>query len=330
MGRSNKTLPASGIVSRVQQSVQGALEDDSYDGSYLLAVSGGVDSMVLLDAAAATIGHDRLLVATFDHGSGPAAARAASRVLERAAELGISAVRGESPVDIDLYRPRQTEAAWRQARWSFLKEIAQRDKRAVVTAHTKDDQVETVFMRALRNAGPRGLSALYAASTIVRPLLGYYKDELLQYAEEREITFIVDPFNFSRRYLRTRVRYDLLPLMRAQNPDFDAQWLDLATRAADWRTQMDQVAATFKMMSDTTGSFYIPLNQFAGYPAESLRVLWPALAARAGIVMDRRGTHRLAEFTIEGEFGQCIQLSGDIEVRRRRDALVIRRRRAHD
>ena len=62
-----------------------------------------------------------------------------------------------------------------------------------------------------------------------------------------------------------------------------------------------------------------------GYDAESLRVVWPALAARASVVMDRRGTHRAAEFTIRGATGGAIQLSGGVEIVMRRDHMLLRR-----
>ncbi|HMA19981.1 MAG TPA: hypothetical protein VKO87_04215, partial [Gemmatimonadaceae bacterium] len=64
-------------------------------------------------------------------------------------------------------------------------------------------------------------------------------------------------------------------------------------------------------------------SDLAGYDAESLRTLWPAIAAKAGVIMDRRGTHRLAEFTMKGHTGGSIQLSGGIEVRMFRDHLTL-------
>lgn len=73
------------------------------------------------------------------------------------------------------------------------------------------------------------------------------------------------------------------------------------------------------------GSLRIARAAVAGYDAEVLRTLWPALAAKANVVMDRRGTHRLAEFTMTGHTGGSIQLSGGIEVRMFRDHLLLRR-----
>ena len=87
---------------------------------------------------------------------------------------------------------------------------------------------------------------------------------------------------------------------------------------------MEGLALTFPMMSDSPESHSFERRPLRGFPAESLSYLWPALAARAGIILDWRGTERLAEFTIEGETGQQIQLSGGIRVHMDRQAITFR------
>jgi tRNA(Ile)-lysidine synthase len=288
-------------------------------GMYVLAVSGGMDSMVLLHAAAAVCPLDRLVVGTFDHGTGSAATLASHRVKAQCATFGIECHVGRAST------PGTTEAEWRRGRWEFLMSVAKSYGASVVTAHTRDDQIETVFIRALRDAGPRGLAALYAPSPVVRPLLGIARTMVQQYSDRCGITFVTDPSNADRRHLRNRVRLDLLPAILAVDPQFGEDLLDLAQRAADWRARIDQIATTFTMMHDATGSYTFPRPQFAEYSEDALRTLWPALAARTGVVMDWRGTHRLATFTIEGETGQSIQLSGGITVHMRRTAIVVQR-----
>jgi tRNA(Ile)-lysidine synthase len=300
----------------------------------VLAVSGGVDSMVLLDAAATVTKRRTLTVATFDHGTGPAATAAVHLVARRAESLGIPTVIGRIPSRAGKRVDKRgraakspTEADWRQHRWRFLHNVAHQVRGTVVTAHTRDDQIETVFMRILREAGPRGVAALYADSAILRPLLDVPRHTILAYAEERQINFVTDPSNTDRRHLRNRVRHDLIPAITAIHPTFPADLLDLARRSVAWRAQMDHIAATFTVMPDAQGvSYLIPRHQLAGFPVHSLRVLWPALAARMGVIMDWRGTHRLASFTIEGETGQSIQLSGGVDVLMRRDAMVVHRK----
>jgi tRNA(Ile)-lysidine synthase len=223
----------------------------------------------------------------------------------------------------------RTEAEWRLERWRFLSQTAATLGARVVTAHTRDDQVETVFMRALRGAGPRGLAGLEAGSAILRPLLATSRAEIVAYADRERLRFVTDPSNSSRRHLRNRVRLDLLPAIAAVQPSFRDELLELGRKAADWRARIEALALSFPMMtSHLPESCSFERAAFRGLPAESLRVLWPALAARAGVVMDWRGTDRLAAFTIKGETGQTIQLAGNIEVRIAREAFVFQKRDA--
>ena len=92
---------------------------------------------------------------------------------------------------------------------------------------------------------------------------------------------------------------------------------------------MSSTVASLGLEVKADGSLRVARDVLVGYDAESLRALWPAIAAQVGVVMDRRGTHRLAEFTMKGHTGGSIQLSGGIEVRMFRDHLLLRRWDAH-
>ncbi len=291
----------------------------------VLAVSGGLDSMVLLDAVAASIAgtRSRVLVATFDHRTGAHASRAAKMVKKRAESLRLRCVVG------DATATHTREHEWREERWKFLRETANGFMSPVLTAHNVDDQVETVFMRILRDAGPRGLAGLYADSDVVRPFIGLRRSELVAYASARKIRYIEDPSNVSRSHLRNRVRHDLLPAIVRLRPTFPDQLLTIAHLAAVWREEMAQAVGEIAFDVKHDGSLRVARAALAGYDAESLRSLWPAMAAKAGVVMDRRGTQRLAEFTMKGHSGGSIQLSGGIEVRMFRDHLLLRRWDAH-
>lgn len=284
----------------------------------VLAVSGGLDSMVLLDAAAsAAASRTSVLVATFDHRTGSHASRASRLVDKRAAALGLRCVTG-----VAQFRGTR-EHEWRDERWKFLRSVARDFRAPIVTAHTLDDQVETVFMRILRDAGPRGLAGLYAESDIVRPFLGMTRADLEDYARSRRIRHVEDPSNASRAYLRNRVRHDLLPAMTKVRPAFPSSLLMIARLAAAWREEMEDAVSQIDVSLAPGGSIRVARADLAGYDAESLRTLWPAIAAKAGVVMDRRGTQRLAEFTMKGHTGGSIQLSGGIEVRMFRDCLML-------
>lgn len=280
--------------------------------------------MVLLHAAASGASrNERAIVATFDHGTGPVATHAVRLVASAAAKAGLQCVTGTASAT------GLSEEEWRRARWQFLREVARAAQGRVVTAHTLDDQVETIFMRILREAGPRGLAGLYAESDVIRPFLNVSRAQLEAYAAEHKVKFVTDPTNDSRRYLRNRVRHDLLPSIAKVRPRFARDLIDISRRSAEWRRSMEMLLDGVDASEGPDGSLRVARSSLAGFDAESLRVLWPALAARAHVVMDRRGTHRAAEFTMKGLTGRSIQLSGMFEIVMHRDHLLLRRWGSH-
>lgn len=292
----------------------------------VLAISGGLDSMCLLEACRRAFPvdgpSDAILVGTFDHGTGMFARKAAQLVASRAAELGFQCVIGRAR------NKGLREHEWRDERWRFLRGVAGSESRVVVTAHTLDDQIETVFMRVLREAGPRGLAGLFAESDIVRPFLTISRVHLAAYASSLGVRHIEDPTNDARTHLRNRVRHDLLPALRKVQPDLDSELLRIARESAEWRRRMDDLVSSITEEQPDHGELRVARECLSGYDADSLRVIWPTLAARASVVMDRRGTHRAAEFTIKGSTGGSIQLSGGVEILMRRDHMLLRRWRS--
>lgn len=286
----------------------------------VLAVSGGVDSMVLFDAAVAVVPLERLTVATLDHGTGEAAASASALVQRRAAAIGVRCVAARVSVR------RMSEASLRQARWAFLRRVAAEANAIVATAHSEDDQVETVLMRILRGAGARGLAGLYAKRDVVRPLLGVTRSDIMRYAAARHVEWAEDPTNVSRVFLRNRVRHDLLPALRRVRPSIDRELLAVAHDAADWREHVEAIVAGIPGLRVMDGGrgVDVPIAAFRGVGGSVAAMLWPPVAARAGVTLDRRGTERLASFTARGRVGARIQLAGGWDVVRSRDAFQLR------
>ncbi|MDQ6736438.1 MAG: tRNA lysidine(34) synthetase TilS, partial [Gemmatimonadota bacterium] len=225
---------ADDTVQRIRERVESRGE-----GSWLLAVSGGVDSMVLLDAAAVVIDRRRLAVATFDHGTGAWATSAAALVANQALQRGVCCVSGCAGT------VGRSESEWRTERWRFLRETARDLGARIVTAHTADDQIETFVIRELRGAGPRGLAGLAARSSVARPLLGTFRSEIIRYAEVAGVEYASDPSNQNRRHLRNRVRLDLLPALERASPGFSTSILAVAEKASTWRARMEAIALTF-------------------------------------------------------------------------------------
>jgi tRNA(Ile)-lysidine synthase len=286
---------------------------------FVLAVSGGRDSMALLHAIARVAPRSVSTVATFDHGTGAAATRAAELVAGEATRLGFPVVIGRAA------QPGTSEAEWRANRLRFLADVAGRTGGVVATAHTQDDQVETILMRVLRDSGARGLAGLYAAGETVRPLLDCSRAEVAAYAQDVGARWVEDPTNSSTRFLRNRVRRDLLPALSEAAPGFEDRMLDLARRAAALRGQVDGLIGTLARLSSNNRSVSVAAGDLAGYSRAELAVLWPAIASRVGLAMDWRGTERAAAFTTESRVGARIQLTGGWEITRSRDDFELRR-----
>jgi tRNA(Ile)-lysidine synthase len=199
---------------------------------------------------------------------------------------------------------------------------------AVATAHTRDDQVETVAIRLLRGAGARGLAGLLAERPgIVRPLIDVPARAVAAYAAARGLRWVEDPGNASPRHLRNRLRHELLPALERVRPGFAASLLALGRSAAAWRREADALAATVPVTRGDGGALHVAASALAGYDADGLAVLWPALAARAGVRLDRRGTARLVAFTTRvaaeaAAVGARVPLAGGAEVVVRRGPRV--------
>jgi len=312
------TVPASDLATDVARALP-------MDGNAVLAVSGGLDSMTLLDVASKAR-RDRncaVTVATFDHRSGPYGEAAVAHVANAALAYGLEVVIGRAE------RPARTEEGWRAARWEFLGSVARRMNSVVLTAHTRDDQVETVLMRAMRGAGARGLAGLYAPSVVRRPLLGATRAELRAYALTSHLAWLDDPTNQSRRHLRNRVRHDLLPALRAVRPTIEAELLAISEEAAAWRAElasMVEESVNFRLRREwPSAALDVDAEDLQQYTADSLRIVWPELASRIALVLDGRGARRAAEFTKSERVGARVQLSGGWELHRSRERLELRR-----
>lgn len=199
---------------------------------YLVAVSGGVDSVVLLDMLVRQAEHE-LIVAHFDHGIRDDSASDAAFVAAIAQHYGlVFETRREelgTATSEDLARTR---------RYAFLRTAAEKHKATVVTAHHADDAVETIAINATRGTGWRGLAVL--DSDIIRPLLDMTKAEIIAYANNHGLEWREDSTNASDVYLRNRIRRktSILP------DDKKRQLLGLRAHQIGLKTQIDDEVAS--------------------------------------------------------------------------------------
>lgn len=186
-------------------------------GKYIIAVSGGVDSVALLDSlhhqnTASRDGACKLVVAHFDHGIRSSSAEDATFVRELARSYGLEFECGEATLGVGA-----SEEAARMSRYIYLHEMALKHGATLVTAHHSDDVLETIIINITRGTGWRGLCSLRDKSGIRRPLIGTSKADVLKYAVSRKLQWREDETNRDTRYLRNHIRHTLMPKISWQS-----------------------------------------------------------------------------------------------------------------
>jgi len=195
----------------------------------LAAVSGGADSLCLLGTLLALRerGHPlaptAIVVAHLDHGlRGEAGAADARFVAELAGQLGLRSVSERADV-VALARQthRSLEDAARRARYAFLRRVAAEVGAArICTGHTRDDQAETLLLHLVRGSGLAGLAGMAPLSgDVARPLLMVTREQTEAYCTAHGWTPREDRSNADTRFLRNRVRHELLPVLERFNPN---------------------------------------------------------------------------------------------------------------
>jgi tRNA(Ile)-lysidine synthase len=184
----------------------------------VVAVSGGGDSAALLHALACL--RSRFGLELFAHGVDHGLRAEAADELALASGLAARLKVPFSCSHVDVRPGSNLQARARKARYQSLQEARARcEADFIATGHHADDRAETVLMRLLRGAGPQGLAVLPARSeTLLRPMIRVRKAEVLAHLGRHGIEFALDPSNQDARFLRVRVRRELMPLLEAISP----------------------------------------------------------------------------------------------------------------
>jgi tRNA(Ile)-lysidine synthase len=161
-------------------------------GTYVIAVSGGVDSMALLDLLVESITEkQKLVVAHVDHGMRPDSAEDRKLVEKTAKALNLDFEYLEARLG-----PNASEETAREVRYKFLYHIKDKYKaEAIITAHHEDDLIETAIINLIRGTSRKGMSSLSSREGIIRPLLTYPKAELIKYAKSSKLVWREDSTN---------------------------------------------------------------------------------------------------------------------------------------
>lgn len=175
-------------------------------GRYVVAVSGGVDSVALLDMLAKQAGV-QLVVAHYDHGIREDSAEDRRFVQQLATRYDLPFVYDEGYLGKGA-----SEAKAREVRYDFLRRVKMNSQaQAIITAHHQDDVIETALLNLLRGTGRKGLSSLRSTGDIVRPLLRVPKKELIAYAQRNTLQWHEDSTNEDIALKRNYVRHVLVP-----------------------------------------------------------------------------------------------------------------------
>lgn len=313
-------------------------------GPVLVGVSGGADSTALLLAIHELMEASKLtitpIVVHLDHQLRKASKEDADWVVQQSAKLGYRALVSVANVK---KRARDTadnlEQAARRARYDFFRKVAiSESSLLILTAHTLDDQAETILMRLLRGSAAEGLSgtepvrSLAEGSDVLlaRPLLSWARRaDTEHYCRARKIRFRVDEMNDDERFARVKIRKQLLPLMQT----FNNRVVDALARTAtllreDAAALSEQAERLLKLACEKapeTGGGAVDVSILSGAPgAIRRRALRLWIAGRVGHLRRIEMVHLFAvEQLLDGNRGRTAELPGGVTIRRSRGWLYL-------
>jgi tRNA(Ile)-lysidine synthase len=200
--------------------------------SIVLAVSGGPDSVVLLNLFLKHFPKEKIIVAHANHGL---------RVESRWDESFVKGLTEEFSLSYECARLKlktSSEAEAREARYEFLRRVAaENGGKYIICGHHLNDQAETILMALTRGAGPLAVWGMNEQEgMILRPLLNTTKKEIVDYAKANHLRYHIDRSNYDNRYARNRIRAKVVPQLSKLNPNF----LQTLNRNAQIGQQMAQ------------------------------------------------------------------------------------------
>lgn len=281
----------------------------------MVAVSGGVDSVVLLNVLS-KLPDLELTVAHFDHGIRPDSPMDREFVGRLAKRYGLPFVAAEGRLGAAA-----SEAAARAARYEFLHRARkEREAKAIVTAHHEDDVLETAIINLLRGTGRKGLTALGSGGDIVRPLLAVPKTEILAYARASHLEWREDSTNSDTRYLRNYVRQRIVPRLGATGRQ---KLQELVAHQRTLNVQLDELLAE-QLNGQAVG---LERQWFAGLPHGAATEVMAAWLRTQGVAnFDRPTLQRAVVGAKTGRPGQKIALKNDIFLELTKSRLALRPR----
>lgn len=299
-------------------------------GKYVVAVSGGVDSIVLLDLM---VKLDRkteateqgkianpslqLVVAHFDHGIRDDSARDRLFVQKLADKYKLPFVYEEGSLG-----PETSEATARSARYRFLQKVKKSNgASAIITAHHLDDVLETAIINLLRGTGRRGLSSLKSTADILRPLLAVPKQDILAYAKTHNLKWREDSTNFDERYLRNYVRRQILPHF---DPDMRQKFLKHIDDLSSLNKDIDRILTT--RFNIRVSVKYLDRHWFVMLPHAVARDVMVSWLRASGITFDKKLIEKLVTSAKTLKVGKTVDIDNRYKLVIEKENLALTRR----
>ena len=283
-------------------------------GSYVVAVSGGVDSVTLLHMLSMQSGLD-LTVAHFDHGMREDSGRDRLLVQNLAGMYDLPFVYDEGKLG-----PGASEAVAREARYKFLHRVRQDSgAQAIITAHHQDDVLETAIINLMRGTGRKGLTSLGSGPDIVRPLLNVPKSDLNVYARVYTLRWNEDETNQDEAYLRNYVRHQILPRL---NTAVRTKLLDIIKNLRITNEELD--ALLVKQLYEQSPGDSIDRKWFGQLPHATAREVLASWLRGHGIRnFDSKTLERLVVAAKVAPAGQTFPIKANHYLEIGRDVIII-------
>lgn len=290
--------------------------------TYIVAVSGGVDSVTLLDMLVKKKlnieDEAKFVVAHINHGIRVDAGKDQQLVGDLAAGYNLPFETETAQLGIDA-----SEAKARAARYSFLQRCCKKySSHMIITAHHQDDLLETAILNLLRGTGWRGFAPLtnskFAGISIIRPLLGFTKDQLLLYAKENGLLWHEDATNLDQKYLRNYIRNSLIPKIIAQDSSFKETMLSYIKQVQKDKKEIATLLQNYILDHCTieNDAYLLPRYDFIMLPSSVatelvyhiLVLLDPYWHPQSDLII------KTLEFIKSAQPNKILQVSGNLEV----------------
>ncbi len=268
---------------------------------YILAVSGGSDSMAMLHMMIECVGASQLTVVTINHNLRAVAAAECDMVASYCASRSV-ACHIES-VDVEAYCLKykvSIELGARQLRRQVLDSYS---GDYICLAHNSDDSVESIVMNMARGSGSAGIEGIAVSSgRYIRPVLDYTKAELTQYCIEQDIPYAIDSTNDDINFTRNYIRHRILPSLDHINSSARQHILELGSIVASDNDYIDSTI-DYSVVDVCGNRAEIAIKHLCGHSAVAHRLVRHAIVSIMGNSVDISKSHYDSVLALAGKFG---------------------------